>query len=47
MVQKAVDMVATKDACAELKAKILKATKISLEDQSNLIAKLEAKQRAL
>lgn len=43
MVQKAVDAVTTKDGCTELKAKILKATKISLQDQSMLLAKLDAK----
>jgi hypothetical protein len=47
MVQKAVDAVSTRDACEELKAKILKATKLSLQDQSELIAKLEAKAKAL
>ena len=47
MVQKAVDAVSTKDACEELKAKILKATKLSLQDQSTLIAKLEAKHKVL
>lgn len=47
MVQKAVDAVSTKEGCEELKAKILKATKLSLQDQSELIAKLEAKAKAL
>lgn len=47
MVQKAVDAVATKDGCTELKAKILKATKISLQDQSVLLAKLDAKMGAM
>jgi hypothetical protein len=47
MVQKAVDAVATKEGCEELKAKILKATKISLQDQSMLLGKLDAKLKAL
>lgn len=47
MVQKAVDAVATKEGCVELKAKILKATKISLQDQSVLLAKLDARMGAM
>lgn len=47
MVQKAVDAVATKEGAEELKAKILKATKISLQDQSMLLAKLDAKMGAM
>jgi hypothetical protein len=43
MVQKAVDAVATKEGAEELKAKVLRATKISLQDQSMLLAKLDAK----
>ena len=43
MVQKAVDASTTKVALTELKAKVLKATKISLQDQSELLAKIDAK----
>lgn len=43
MVQKAVDAVATKEACTELKEKILKATKLSLQDQAMLLGKIDAK----
>jgi hypothetical protein len=47
MVQKAIDAVSTKEGCVELEAKILKATKINVEDQAKLLAQLEAKQKAL
>ncbi len=47
MVTKAVEASATKEACEELKSKILKATKLSMTDQSALIGKLEAKIQAL
>ncbi len=43
MVQKAVDAVTTKEACTELKEKVLKATKISLQDQAMLLAKIDVK----
>ena len=47
MVEKAVGAVTTQEGCEELKAKILKATKISLQDQSALLAKIDAKLKAM
>lgn len=43
MVEKAVNAVTTKEACQELKSKVLNATKLSLQDKSMLLAKLDAR----